>query len=293
MGEIVRCITDDGRIVIIAQDSTDIVKRAEEIHKTSAVVTAALGRLLTACSLMGAALKGDDDTITLQMHGDGPAGMLLTVSDSCGNVRGSVTNPVVEIPLNKQGKLDVGGAVGRNGTFYVIKDYGLKEPYIGQIPITSGEIAEDVTSYYAVSEQIPTVCALGVLVDTDLTPKAAGGYIIQLLPTATDEDIEFVEGAIKNIENVSNMIESGMTPEDICRRVLKGRKLSVLEKCNAEYRCNCSRERIERALISTGTDTLRELAAEDKRQEICCQFCDKKYCFDKKDILSLISKALK
>ena len=190
MGKIIRCITSDGLVMATAIDSTDIVAEAERIHKTSATVTAALGRLLTAGSMMGNMLKSKDNTITLRLAGGGPAGNLIVVSDWEGDVRGYVTNPVVEIPLNNKGKLDVAGAVGRQGNLYVTKDLGLKEPYNGCIPLVSGEIAEDITAYYAVSEQIPTVCALGVLVNPDLTVKAAGGYIIQLLPAAGEDVIE-------------------------------------------------------------------------------------------------------
>lgn len=289
MGKTVRCITSDGNIVMTAADTTDIAARAEQIHKTSAVTTAALGRLLTACSLAGQSLKGKNDTVSLQIKADGPAGSLVAVSDSSGNVRGYVENPVVELPLNNNGKLDVGTAVGRNGYFTVIKDMGLKEPYVGQVPLVSGEIAEDVTAYYAQSEQIPTVCALGVLVNPDLSVKAAGGFIIQLLPFADDKDIEFVENAIAHIENISAMIEKGMTPEQICRYVLKGREVEVLDESQSAYKCNCSRQRIERALISTGIDTLKELAAENKTEKINCQFCDKKYYFEKADFEKLIN----
>ena len=290
MGKVVRCITKDGAIIMMAADTTDIVAKAENIHKTSAVMTAALGRLLTACSLMGQSLKGENDSITLQLKGGGPAGTVLAVSDAHGNVRGYADNPVVELPLNAKGKLDVGGAVGRAGNLYVMKDMGLKEPYIGQVPLVSGEIADDITSYYAVSEQIPTVCALGVLVNPDLTCKAAGGFIIQLLPFASEEDITFVENALKDIESVSSMIEKGMTPEEICRHVLKGREVDVLDESDCAYRCNCSRERIERALISTGKKTLRELANDGRTEEINCQFCDKKYYFEKKDFEALLQK---
>lgn len=290
MGKVVRCITKDGAVIMMAADTTDIVAKAENIHKTSAVMTAALGRLLTACSLMGQSLKGENDSITLQLKGGGPAGTVLAVSDAHGNVRGYADNPVVELPLNAKGKLDVGGAVGRAGNLYVMKDMGLKEPYIGQVPLVSGEIAEDITSYYAVSEQIPTVCALGVLVNPDLTCKAAGGFIIQLLPFASEEDITFVENALKDIESVSSMIEKGMTPEEICRHVLKGREVDVLDESDCAYRCNCSRERIERALISTGKKTLLELANDGRTEEINCQFCDKKYYFEKKDFEALLQK---
>lgn len=289
MGKIVRCITSDGNIVMTAADTTDIVSSAEQIHKTSAVTTAALGRLLTACSLAGQALKGQKDTVSFQIKADGPAGSIVAVSDSKGNVRGYVENAVVELPLNNIGKLDVGKAVGRNGYLTVIKDLGLKEPYVGQVPLVSGEIAEDVTAYYAQSEQIPTVCALGVLVNPDLSVKAAGGFIIQLLPFADDNDIDFVEKSIKDIENISTMIDKGMTPEQICRLILKGREVEVLDESECYYKCNCSRERIEKALISTGIDTLKELAAENKREEINCQFCDKKYYFEKADFEKLIN----
>ena len=184
MGKLIRCITSDGSVAALAADSTDVVGKAEKIHVTSAVTTAALGRLLTAASLMGSNMKGTDDSLTLKVNGGGPSGSVIAVADSGGNVRGYVQNPIVEIPLNKYGKLDVGGAVGKDGYLTVMKDLGLKEPYIGQVPLVSGEIAEDITSYYAVSEQIPTVCALGVLVDRDLSVKAAGGFLIQLLPMA-------------------------------------------------------------------------------------------------------------
>ncbi|MBR2591024.1 MAG: Hsp33 family molecular chaperone HslO [Clostridia bacterium] len=290
MGKVTRCITTDGAIMMMAADTTDIVASAEQIHGTSAVVTAAFGRLLTACSLMGQSLKGEDNSISLQIKADGPIGTLLAVSDAHANVRGYVGQPIVELPLNRQGKLDVGGAVGKNGNLYVVKDLGLKEPYVGQVPLVSGEIAEDITSYFAVSEQIPTVCALGVLVNPDLSCKAAGGFIIQLLPGAIEEDIVFIENALKDLENVSSMIAQGMTPEAICRLVLKGREVEVLDESACEYRCNCSKERIEKALISTGEKTLRELAEGGKTEEINCQFCDKKYYFDTQDFLRLLKQ---
>ena len=229
MSELIRMISADGTLTVIAADTTDIVNKAEQIHKTSAVTSAALGRLLTAASMMGAVLKGEDDSITLRLSGDGPAGSVIAVSDSMGNVRGYVANPIVEIPLNDKGKLDVAGAVGKNGTLTVMKDLGLREPYIGQVPIVSGEIAEDITNYFAVSEQIPTVCALGVLVNPDLSIKAAGGFIIQLLPTALDDTIDKVEECIKAIPPVTKMLSDGMKPEDICRSVLKGFELEVLD----------------------------------------------------------------
>ena len=290
MGKLVRCISSDGTLTVMAADTTDIVNTAQEIHKTSAVVSAALGRLLTAACLMGSALKGKDDSVTLRINGGGPAGTILAVSDSSGNVRGYAVNPVVEIPLNDKGKLDVAGAVGTDGALTVIKDLGLKDPYVGQIPIASGEIAEDITSYFAVSEQIPTVCALGVLVNPDLTIRRAGGFIIQLLPTADDSVIDLVEKCIEGIEPVTKMLDSKMTPEEICRHVLANFELEVLDEAQPEYRCNCSRDRVSKALISMGREELSDIV-KDERTEVCCQFCEKKYVFTPADIAKLIEQS--
>lgn len=292
MGKLIRCISKMGDLTVMAADTTDIVNRAADIHKTSAVTSAALGRLLTAASLMGSALKGKDDSITVKLNGNGPAGTVLAVSDSSGNVRGYVQNPVVELALNKIGKLDVSGAVGTDGFVTVVKDLGLKDPYVGQTPIVSGEIAEDITAYFAQSEQIPTVCALGVLVNPDLTIKAAGGFIIQLLPTATNETIDLVEKGLEGIEPISAMIDKSMTPEEICRHVLRYFELDVLDESNPVYKCYCSRERTEKALISVGKQGLSEMA-EDEITEVCCQFCDKKYRFSREEIKALLSKATK
>lgn len=277
MGKIIRCITSDGLVMATAIDSTDIVAEAEKIHKTSATVTAALGRLLTAGSMMGNMLKSKDNTITLRLAGGGPAGNLIVVSDWEGDVRGYVTNPVVEIPLNNKGKLDVAGAVGRQGNLYVTKDLGLKEPYNGCIPLVSGEIAEDITAYYAVSEQIPTVCALGVLVNPDLTVKAAGGYIIQLLPAAGEDVIEKIERSMENLPSVTAMLSMGETPHGILKRALSEFVVEVLYEHDVYYKCNCSKERIETALITLGAKELNEMADEGENIEIKCHFCDKAY----------------
>ena len=277
MGKIIRCITSDGLVMATAIDSTDIVAEAERIHKTSATVTAALGRLLTAGSMMGNMLKSKDNTLTLRLAGDGPAGNLIVVSDWEGDVRGYVSNPVVEIPLNNKGKLDVAGAVGRQGNLYVTKDLGMKEPYNGCIPLVSGEIAEDITAYYAVSEQIPTVCALGVLVNPDLTVKAAGGYIIQLLPAAGEDVIEKIERSMENLPSVTAMLSTGETPHGILKRALSEFEVEVLYEHDVYYKCNCSKERIETALITLGTKELNEMADEGEDIEIKCHFCDKAY----------------
>lgn len=292
MGNLVRCISSDGTLTVMAVNSTDIVEKAQQIHKTSAVCTAALGRLLTAASLMGAVLKGKDDSVTLRLKGDGPAGTVMAVADSEGNVRGYVGQSIVEIPLNKKGKLDVAGAVGKNGSLTVIKDLGMKDPYVGQCPIISGEIAEDITAYFSTSEQIPTVCALGVLVNPDLSVRAAGGLIIQLLPTAMEDTIEKVEKSIEGLEPISSLIDKGMTPEEICHHALKLFDLEVLDGSAPEYKCYCSRERVEGALISTGIEELTDMM-HDEKTEVNCQFCDTKYVFTPDDIKQLIKKVTK
>lgn len=288
MGKIVRYITDDGSAFVIAADTTDVVSKSEQIHKTSAVNSAALGRLLTAASMMGDMLKGKDDSLTLRLNGGGPAGSLIAVSDSDGNVRGYVQNPVVEIPLNDKGKLDVKGTVGTNGYLYVMKDIGLKEPYCGQTQIVSGEIAEDITNYFAVSEQTPSVCALGVLVNPDLSIAAAGGFIIQLLPGCPEETISRIEYAMQDIEPVTVMLTNGMTPDDIAKRAMKNIAIEKLDESRIEYRCNCSRDKVEAALISTGRESLQEMAGSDEDTVVECHFCDKKYAFSPEEIKNLL-----
>lgn len=293
MGKIIRCISQEGDLTVMAVESTDMVQRAHEIHSTSKVASAALGRLLTAASMMGAVLKGADSSITLRINGGGPVGSVIAVSDSTGNVRGYIGDASVELPLNKKGKLDVGGAVGTDGFVTVIKDLGMKEPYIGQTPIVTGEIAEDITSYFASSEQTPTVCALGVLVDPQTKDIiTAGGFIIQLLPTAMEDTIEKVERCIKDIEPVTTMLASGMTPEDICRKVLPEFELDVLDEEEVAYKCTCTKERVEKALISTGEDALKEMA-EDEKTEISCNFCDKKFVFTSDEIKKILKKSKK
>lgn len=290
MGKTVRYITDDGSAFVMAADTTNIVSQMEAYHKTSAVVSAALGRLLTAASMMGILLKGQDDSVTLRLNGDGPAGALIAVSDSAGNPRGYVQNPVVELPLNARGKLDVAGAVGREGYLYVVKDIGLKEPYSGAVPIVSGEIAEDITNYFATSEQIPTVCALGVLVNPDLTIRTAGGFLIQLLPGADESVIERVEQAVREIRPVTEMLDRGMTPDDIAQAALSGFSLEKLDETFTEYRCTCTKARVENALLSTGAEELTSML-QDCPVHVECHFCDKVYDFQKNDIEKLILKS--
>ncbi len=292
MGKIVRYITEDGSAFIVSADTTDIVKKMEEIHKPSAVVTAALGRLVTASSIMGVMLKGKDDSITLRLNGDGPAGSFIAVSDSNGNARGYVQNKIVEIPLNDKGKLDVKGAVGTSGYLYVMKDIGLKEPFIGTTEIISGEIAEDITNYFAVSEQTPSVCALGVLVNPDLTVNCAGGFLIQLLPGCPDETVTAIERSLEDIPSVTEMLSSGLSAEDIAVKAMKELKIEKLDESTAEYKCNCSKERVEAALISTGIESLKEMAESKIVTKVECHFCDKVYNFTSEDINLLIDNSL-
>lgn len=291
MGKLVRMISVEGDLCCMATDSTDIVREAHEIHATTNVCSAALGRLMTAASLMGSSLKGEDNSVTLRLNGNGPAGSVIAVSDYEGNVRGYISNPSASLPLNAKGKLDVAGAVGTDGSLTVMKDLGLKEPYIGQIPLVSGEIAEDVTSYFALSEQIPSVCALGVLCAPDTKEIiTAGGFLIQLLPTATEETIDRVERGLADIPSVTAMLTQCFTPEAICRRVLPEFELELLDEAETAYKCNCSKSRVEKALISLGVDELEKMA-EDENTEVCCHFCDKKYNFSSADIRGIIRSA--
>ncbi len=289
MGKIYRCLTQDATVMAMAMDARDIVASAEQFHTTSAVVTAALGRLLTATSMMGVMLKGQKDTVTLKLNGGGPIGTLIAVSDSHGNVRGYAQNPVVELPLRADGKLDVGGAVGRDGMLNVIRDSGTGEPYAGCVPLTSGEIAEDVTAYYAVSEQTPTVCALGVLVNPDLTVQVAGGLLLQLLPFCPDSVIDKVEENMKSLGSMTQMLAEGLTPLQICEKALSGMPFDVLDTYEPKYRCNCSRARVEKALLSMKPEELLTLPDEKGLVSVDCSFCDKTYRFTREDLEKLIA----
>ena len=285
---IVRAISTDGMVQAAAICSRDLTERARQIHKTLPVATAALGRTLAAASMMGNALKSDGASLTLQFKGGGPLGTVLAVSDNEGNVRGYVTNPHVDIPLRKDGKLDVGTAVGHEGTLTVIKDLHMKEPYVGTIDLLGGEIAEDVAGYFVESEQIPTACALGVLVDRDQSVKAAGGYLIQLMPGAAEDTIAKVEGGIMAAGAVSAILEKNDDPEAMLRTVMSDFDLKILETCPVEYRCYCSRERVERALISLGRMELEQMLSEQGGCQLTCQFCDAVYEFTAEDIQRLL-----
>lgn len=285
---IVRAISTDGMVQAAAICSRDLTERARQIHKTLPVATAALGRTLAAASMMGNALKSDGASLTLQFKGGGPLGTVLAVSDNEGNVRGYVTNPHVDIPLRKDGKLDVGTAVGHEGTLTVIKDLHMKEPYVGTIDLLGGEIAEDVAGYFVESEQIPTACALGVLVDRDQSVKAAGGYLIQLMPGAAEDTIAKVEGGIMAAGAVSAILEKNDDPEAMLRTVMSDFDLKILETCPVEYRCYCSRERVERALISLGRTELEQMLSEQGGCQLTCQFCDAVCEFTAEDIQRLL-----
>lgn len=283
---LLRGISDNGGVVFYGIDSTGIVREMERLHKTSAVTTAALGRLLTAAAMMGAMLKSSKDTVTLQINGGGPAGRLLAVADGKGHVRGYVQNPVVELPPRADGHLDVGTAVGKDGTLDVIRDMGLREPYIGQVPLVSGEIAEDVTRYFAISEQTPSVCALGVLVNADLSVQCAGGFILQLLPGATEDEITRLEANIKAMPAVTAMLSEGKTVRDMLDLALAGFEPDVLDTSAAVYQCNCSEERVRRMLCSLGRKEIEHLRDEDPVAEVDCQFCDKVYHVDLNELLN-------
>ena len=287
---LVRGMTMDGFVKVVAIRSTELVRRAAEIHGTTPNATAALGRCLTAASMMGNMQKVENGSMTLQVRGGGPIGTITVVSDPVGNVRGCVTEPRVPLAEKYPGKLDVGATVGTDGTLTVIRDLQMKEPYIGSTQLISGEIGDDVTAYFAQSEQTPTACALGVLVDRDLSVKVAGGYIVQLLPGAPDEVIDALERGIQRAGAVTPMLEQGMTPEDILGQVCGDLGVVFMETTEVEYKCYCSRERVESALISLGRKELEEIQSEGKPFPVECQFCDTVYEFTPEDIEELLKK---
>lgn len=286
--ELIRAISKDGLMKAAAVSTRGLTERARQIHRTLPVATAALGRTLAAASMMGNALKEDGASVTLQIKGGGPLGTLLAVSDNQGNVRGTVENPAVELPLREDGKLDVGTAVGNQGTLTVIRDLHMKEPYVGSIGLLWGEIAEDVALYFVESEQIPAACGLGVLVDRDQSVLAAGGFLIQLLPGAPDEMVSRIEASLMAAGPVTNLLAANPDPEALLRRALDGFELDILERSPIEYRCDCSRERMERALISLGPDELRALIDEQGQAELTCRFCDNVQVFAREQLEALL-----
>ena len=286
---LIDCLAYDGKVSIKCISSTDMVEEARKLHDLSPTASAALGRLLTITSIMGYETKEEKGSITNQIKGDGPLGMLTAVGENNGNVKGYVANPKLDLPLNENnGKLDVGTAVGKNGMLYIIKDLGIGKPYVGMTPIVSGEIAEDFTNYFATSEQTPSVIALGVLVDKNGI-RSAGGYKLSLMPDATDEIISKIEEQVGKINPVSKMLDEQKTLEEIAKEVTGDNNLKVLAEINPEYKCNCSREKCEKGLIAIGKEELQKIIDEEEKIEIACNFCDKKYEFTREDMKKLLN----
>lgn len=287
---IIRCITSDGAVVISAAETSDIVFKASRIHRTSPVASAALGRLLTAASIMGAQLKQENASVTLRINSENSElGAVIAVSDSKGNVRGYVQNPLCKTEYYENGKINVGKAVGKNGVLNVMRDYGMGDPYIGMVPLVSGEVAEDITNYYATSEQIPTVCALGVLLDKESHEvMLSGGFLLQLLPGADEETIKKVEDNISRIEPVTTMLAKGMSIKDICDKALEGFEVEILDEMPIEYKCVCSREKVVKSLSMMSDDDIRASAEEKGHAEASCHFCNKIYRFSKKELEEII-----
>lgn len=286
--QIVRVLAKNAPVKASAITGKELVERARQIHETLPVATAALGRTLMACSMLGNQLKEEKGSLTLRIKGGGPLGSITAVSDCDGNVRGYLQDGAVELPLKGPAKLDVGRAVGRDGTITVIKDLGLKEPYVGMIPLISGEIAEDVTAYLAESEQIPSACALGVLVDTDQSVLYAGGYLIQLLPGAEESVVTAVEQGVAAAGPVTALLQEGVSALEILTRVLKDFELEVLAEEPVEYRCYCSRDRVTRALISLGREEMASFLEEQGQADLTCQFCDKVYHFTRQELEEIL-----
>lgn len=288
--QIVRAITTDGIVKASAITGTVLVERARQIHRTLPVATAALGRALMGASMMGNQLKEEKGSVTLRIKGGGPLGTITAVSDHLGNVRGYVQNPAVEFTEKAPGKLDVGAAVGDRGTLTIIRDMGLKEPYVGTVELLSGEIAEDLAAYFVESEQVPTACALGVLIGMDQSVTSAGGYLIQLLPGAGEETISAVERGVAKVGSVSHALEHGMSARELLTHVQEEFQLEFLEEQPVEYRCYCSRERVETALVSMGRKELEALIHEQGSAEVTCQFCDKVYRFTGEELSALLAR---
>ena len=288
---LVRGMSMDGFVKVVAIRSTGIVSRAAEIHKTTPNATAAFGRALTAASMMGNMQKVENGSMTMQIRGGGPIGTITVVSDPVGNVRGVVTEPNVPLVEKFPGKLDVGATVGVDGTLTIIRDLQMKEPYVGSVELVSGEIGDDVTAYFVQSEQTPTACALGVLVDRDMSVKVAGGYLIQLLPGAPEETIDALERGIQRAGAVTKMLDAGLTPEDILGQVCGELGVVFMETTEVEYKCYCSRERVTAAVISLGREELQEIVEEGKDFTVECQFCDTVYSYSPKEIENLIKNS--
>lgn len=290
MDILTKAVTKDGFIRIYAVNSKNTVCEAQKIHNTSPVVTAALGRTLTGAMLMGAMQKDENMDLTLQIKGLGPAGLIITVAKHDGFVKGYVENPAVDLPLNSKGKLDVGRAVGTDGYLSVVKDLKLKEPYIGKVPLQTGEIGDDLAFYFAQSEQVPTAVALGVLVDRDLSVKASGGFIVQVMPDCDEFTLNRVEKRVAEITNVTSLLEDGMSSEELIKYVMADFDIDILESREVGYRCDCSRERTENAIKSLGKDEIKDILESEGKAEVTCHFCNKSYVFDEKSLEKMLEK---
>ena len=286
----IRATAADGQIRAFAATTKEMVETAKNAHNTSPIATAALGRLMTAAAMMGSDLKGEGELLTLRIEGDGPIGGLLVTADGKGDVKGYAFNPDVMLPPNAQGKLDVGGSLGL-GVLSVIKDIGLKEPYVGQTQLITGEIAEDLTYYFATSEQVPSSVALGVLMNKDNTVRQAGGFIIQLLPDASDEIIDRLEAKLSGISSITSLLDAGKTPEEILTDILGEFGLEILKKMPVQFHCDCERSRVEKAIISIGRKEIQDMIDEEKEIEVNCQFCNKHYKFSVDELGEMLKKA--
>lgn len=290
MGRIVRALSEDGGVLCSAINSTDMVRETARLHGASPVVTAALGRMTTAASIMGGMLKYEGDTLTLRINGGGPCGTLTAVADYRGNVKCCAGNAAATVPQKPDGSLDVAGVIGNNGTVTVIKDMGLKEPYCGQIPLVSGNIADDITAYYAESEQLPTVVSLGIIFGERATIEAAGGFMVQVVPPISEKSVSVLEENIKNMESINKMLADGLAPDEIALNALSGLGGDILDAWDARYYCDCSRERTRGILMSLGKAEIEKLAGEQKETEVCCHFCNKRYVFSADELLKMLKQ---
>lgn len=287
--QIIKCLALNGKVNITCANTTYLTEQARKVHDLSPVATAALGRTLTIGAIMGCNMKNIEDNLTIQINGNGPIGKIIVVANNFPKVKGYVQNPFVDIPTRNDGKLDIGKAVGNQGFLNIIKDIGLKDPYTGLVPLATGEIAEDFANYFAISEQKPTVVALGVLVDKNGV-KSAGGYLLTLLPDATEEDIKIIEEAVQKCEQISKMLEQNMTLIDIARTVTQDEQIQILEEnIIPVYECNCSKEKFEKGIISLGKKEIQDIIQEQGRAEVQCHFCNKKYVFDKKELETILN----
>lgn len=290
MGKMVRALSEDGGVLCCAINSTDMVREMSRLHGASPVVTAALGRMTTAASMMGGMLKYEGDTLTLRINGGGPCGTLTAVADYRGNVKCCAGNAAASVPEKPDGTLDVPGVIGQNGTLTVVKDMGLKEPYVGQIPLSSGNIAEDITAYYTVSEQLPTIVSLGIVFGEGAKIEAAGGFMVQVVPPISEQSVQALERNLADMDRITRMLENSLDPEEIALRALSGLGGEVLDKWEAQYYCDCSRERTRGILMALGKDEIEKLAFEQQETEVCCHFCNKKYHFSADELLKMLKE---